>query len=113
MNPSFVQSLDQTTWARGMGLLSLGIILGFQRVAPKWRASCGRRRLDRPVGLLDLAARGVMYRRAAPGFPVPSLPARDLLSDIPLLFAAALGISLVAMAIQLTSGGFAGAAVYR
>ena len=58
--------------------------------------------------LLDLAARGVDVIGVLPqGFPLPALPSVPL-ADIPLLFAAALGISLVAIGDTIsTSGGFA------
>ena len=58
--------------------------------------------------VLDLAARGVSVIGVLPqGFPLPSLPAVPL-ADIPLLFAAAIGISLVAIGDTIsTSGGFA------
>ena len=64
--------------------------------------------------VLDLAARGVAVIGVLPqGFPVPALPSVAA-SDLPLLFAAAVGISLVAIGDTIsTSGGFAARAGYE
>ena len=102
-------------WALGIGVLSLGIILGL-----KWRSPRTPGILVAVVvsiGLsvvLDLAARGVSVIGVLPqGFPLPSFPSVGA-SDIPLLMASALGISLVAIGDTIsTSGGFAGRAGYE
>ena len=64
--------------------------------------------------MLDLAARGVSVIGVLPqGFPLPSFPAVPV-EDIPLLLAAAVGISLVAVGDTIsTSGGFAARAGYE
>ena len=107
---AFVQNLDKTNpWALGIGLLSLAIILGLQRVAPRVPGILVAVVVSIALSIvLDLAARGVSVIGVLPqGFPVPSLP-EGTLSDIPLLFAAAVGISLVAIGDTIsTSGGFA------
>ena len=79
---AFLQNLDQTNgWALGIGLLSLGIILGLQRVAP--RAPGILVAVVVSIGLsvvLDLAAHGVSVIGVLPqGFPVPSIPTRGRL----------------------------------
>ncbi len=102
-------------WALGIGLLSLGIILGL-----KWRSPRTPGILIAVVvsiGLsivLDLVARGVSVIGVLPqGFPLPSIPDVQA-SDVPLLFASALGISLVAVGDTIsTSGGFASRAGYE
>jgi high affinity sulfate transporter 1 len=107
---AFVQGLDQTnTWALGIGLLSLVLILGLKRLSPRTPGILVA--VVVAIGLsvvLDLAARGVSVIGVLPqGFPMPTLPAVQA-SDIPLLFAAAVGISLVAIGDTIsTSGGFA------
>jgi high affinity sulfate transporter 1 len=107
---AFLQNLDQTNgWALGIGALSLAIILVLQRVAP--RAPGILVAVVVSLGLsvvLDLAAHGVSVIGVLPqGFPVPSIPKTDA-SDLPLLFGAAIGISLVAIGDTIsTSGGFA------
>ena len=107
---TFVQNLDQTNpWALGIGLLSLGIIIGLQRVAP--RAPGILVAVVVSIGLsivLDLAGRGVSVIGVLPqGFPVPSIPTTEP-GISPFLFAAAIGISLVAIGDTIsTSGGFA------
>ena len=107
---AFIQGLDQTNpWALGIGLLSLGIILGLMRVSPRTPGILIA--VVVAIGLsmvLDLAAHGVSVIGVLPqGFPRPTLPAVPV-ADIPLLFAAALGISLVAIGDTIsTSGGFA------
>ena len=107
---AFLRGLDQTNpWALGIGLLSLGIILGLQRVAPRTPGILVAVVVAIALSmLLDLASRGVDVIGVLPqGFPLPALPSVPL-SDIPLLFAAALGISLVAIGDTIsTSGGFA------
>ncbi len=107
---AFLQGLDQTNaWALGIGLLSLAIILGLKRLAP--RAPGILVAVVVAIGLsivLDLASHGVSVIGVLPqGFPMPSLPSAPL-SDVPLLFASAVGISLVAIGDTIsTSGGFA------
>jgi len=107
---AFVQGLDQTNaWALGIGLLSLVLILGLKRLSPRTPGILVA--VVVAIGLsvvLDLAARGVSVIGVLPqGFPMPTLPAVQA-SDIPLLFAAAVGISLVAIGDTIsTSGGFA------
>ena len=107
---AFIADLDETNiWALGIGLLSLGIILGLRRLAPRVPGILVA--VVAAIGLsivLDLAARGVSVIGVLPqGFPTPALPAASA-SDIPLLLATAAGISLVAIGDTIsTSGGFA------
>jgi high affinity sulfate transporter 1 len=107
---AFVQGLDQTNaWALGIGLLSLVIILGLMRVSPRTPGILVAVVVAIALSIsLDLAAHGVSVIGVLPqGFPRPTLPAVPV-SDIPLLFAAAMGISLVAIGDTIsTSGGFA------
>ena len=107
---AFLQGLDQTNpWALGIGLLSLGIILGLKRVSPRTPGILVAVVVAIALSiLLDLASHGVSVIGVLPqGFPLPTLPVVPV-SDIPLLFAAALGISLVAIGDTIsTSGGFA------
>jgi high affinity sulfate transporter 1 len=107
---AFLRSLDQTNyWALGVGLLCLVIILGLKRFAP------------RAPGILvavviaiifsaifNLAEKGVSVIGVLPqGFPLPVFPVVNL-SDIPILFGAAIGMSLVAVGDTIsTSAGFA------
>ena len=113
---AFVQGLDMTNpWALGIGLLSLGIILGLKRVSPRTPGILIAVVVAIVLSVvLDLASRGVSVIGVLPqGFPLPSLPAAHL-SDIPLLFAAAIGISLVAIGDTIsTSGGFASRGGYE
>ena len=72
---AFVESLDQTNpWALGIGLLSLGIILGLRRLAPRTPGILVA--VVVAIGLsivLDLAAHGVSVIGVLPqGFPVPA-----------------------------------------
>ena len=107
---AFLQNLDQTNvWALGIGLLSLAIILGLQRAAPRAPGILVAVVVSIALSVvLDLAAHGVSVIGVLPqGFPVPSIPRADV-SDLPLLFGAAIGISLVAIGDTIsTSGGFA------
>jgi high affinity sulfate transporter 1 len=106
----FLANLDQTNvWALGVGLLTLGIIVGLKR----WRPSVPGILVGVIVamvasGALDLAARGVAVVGVLPeGFPMPSLPAVEL-SDLPLLIGGAIGITLVAVGDTVSvSSGFA------
>jgi len=113
---AFLQNLDKTNpWALGIGLISLAIILGFQRLAP--RAPGILVAVVVSIGLsivLDLAAHGVSVIGVLPqGFPVPSLPGAPL-DDLPVLLAAAVGISLVAIGDTISvSGGFAARSGYE
>ena len=96
-------------WALGIGLLSLVIILGLKRLSPRTPGILVA--VVVAIGLsvvLDLAARGVSVIGVLPqGFPVPTIPSVEA-SDIPVLLAAAVGISLVAIGDTIsTSGGFA------
>ncbi len=113
---AFLQNLDRTNpWALGIGLLSLAIILGFKRLAPKAPGILVAVVVSIALSmLLDLAAHGVAVIGVLPqGFPVPSLP-HGTLSDIPLLIAAAIGISLVAIGDTISvSGGFAARSGYE
>jgi len=113
---AFLQGLDMTnTWALAIGLVSLGIILGLKRLSPRTPGILIA--VVVAIGLsvaLDLASRGVSVIGVLPqGFPLPSFPAVPV-SDMPLLFAAAVGISLVAIGDTISvSGGFAARAGYE
>jgi len=113
---AFFDGLEMTNpWALGIGLLSLGLILGLKRLSPRTPGILVA--VVIAIGLsilLDLAARGVDVIGVLPqGFPVPTFPAVDVV-DIPLLVASALGISLVAVGDTIsTSGGFAARAGYE
>jgi high affinity sulfate transporter 1 len=113
---AFVQGLDMTNpWALGIGLLSLAIILGLKRASPRTPGILIAVVVAIVLSIvLDLASRGVSVIGVLPqGFPLPSLPAAHL-SDIPVLFAAAIGISLVAIGDTIsTSGGFASRGGYE
>ncbi len=113
---AFLQSLDLTNpWALGIGLLSLVIILGLKKLSPRTPGILVAVVVS--IGLsivLDLEGRDVAVIGMLPqGFPLPSFPAVPL-EDIPVLFASALGISLVAIGDTIsTSGGFARRAGYE
>ena len=113
---AFVKSLDMTNpWALAIGMLSLAIILGLKRISPRTPGILIAVVVAIVLSvLLDLASRGVSVIGVLPqGFPLPSLPAAHL-SDIPLLLAAAIGISLVAIGDTIsTSGGFASRGGYE
>jgi high affinity sulfate transporter 1 len=107
---AIVANLGQAhPWTLGAGLLTLAVILGVRRWAPRLPAV-----LLAVVAaiaasvLLDLASKGVATVGVLPqGFPLPSLPLVQL-SDLPLLAATALGMSLVAIGDTIsTSAGFA------
>ncbi len=107
---AFLTNLNETNpWALAVGLLSLVIILGLK----KWK--------PRTPGILiavvtaivistvfDLAAKGVPVIGVLPqGFPRPSFPTVEW-SMLPILAAAALGMSLVTIGDTIsTSAGFA------
>jgi MFS superfamily sulfate permease-like transporter len=107
---AFVQGVDQTNaWALGIGLLSLVIIVGLMRVSPRTPGILVAVVVAIALSIaLDLASHGVAVIGVLPqGFPLPTLPAVPV-TDIPLLVAGALGISLVAIGDTIsTSGGFA------
>src|SRR4051794_2906615 len=107
---AFLGNLEQTNyWALGIGLLSLGIILGLGRIAPRTPGILVAVVTSIVLSVvLDLAAHGVAVIGVLPqGFPVPAIPRADP-GDLPLLFGAAIGISLVAIGDTIsTSGGFA------
>jgi high affinity sulfate transporter 1 len=92
-----------------VGLLTLGILVGLKRWAPKLPGVLFAVLAAILVtAVLDLAARGVSTVGVLPqGFPLPSLP-RVPLADLPILAATALGISLVAIGDTIsTSASFA------
>ncbi len=102
-------------WALGIGLLSLAIILGLKRASPRTPGILIA--VVVAIGasiVLDLASRGVSVIGVLPqGFPVPSFPAVPT-EDLPVLFAAAVGIALVAIGDTISvSGGFAARAGYE
>ena len=107
---AFLQNLDQTNfWALGIGVLSLIIILGLKRWKPRIPGILVA--VVVAIGLsalLNLADKGVSVIGVLPqGFPLPSFPQIEF-SDLPLLAAAALGMSLVAVGDTIsTSAGFA------
>lgn len=106
----FLENIDQTNfWALGVGLLCLIIILGLRRWKPRVPGILVA--VVIAIGLsasLNLADKGVSVIGVLPqSFPLPSLPS-VMLSDLPLLAAAALGMSLVAVGDTISvSAGFA------
>jgi high affinity sulfate transporter 1 len=113
---AFLQELDMTNpWALGIGLLSLAIILGLQRLSPRTPGILIAVVVAMALSVVfDLAARGVSVIGGLPqGFPRPTFPGVPI-ADMPLLFAAAVGISLVAIGDTISvSGGFAGRTGYE
>ena len=113
---AFVAGLDQTNaWALGIGLVSLAIILGLKALAPRTPGILVAVVVSIVVSIvLDLASHGVSVIGVLPqGFPLPSIPAVPV-SDIPLLVAGAVGISLVAIGDTIsTSGAFASRGGYE
>ena len=113
---AFFAGLDQTNlWALGIGLLSLAIILGLKAFAPRTPGILVAVAASIVISMvLDLASRGVSVIGVLPqGFPMPSVPAVQL-SDIPMLLAGAVGISLVAIGDTIsTSGAFASRGGYE
>jgi len=107
---AFLKSLDQTNyWAIGVGLLCLIIILGLKHWAPRVPGILVAVVVAIVVSaLFNFADRGVSVIGVLPqGFPLPVFPAVKL-SDLPILFGAALGMSLVAVGDTIsTSAGFA------
>lgn len=106
----FFGNLEQTNyWALGVGLLTLGIILALKRWLPHVPGILVAVVAAIVVTtVLSLPARGVDTVGVLPqGFPRPALPRAEI-SDLPLLAATALGISLVAVGDTIsTSAGFA------
>ena len=77
---AFVQNLDKTNpWALGIGLLSLAIILGLQRVAPQVPGILVAVVVSIALSIVarPRRPRGVGHRRAAAGIPGAVAPARD------------------------------------
>ena len=113
---TFVQDLDETNyWALAIGLVSLAIILGLRVVAPRTPGILVAVVVSLVASVvLDLAARGVDVIGALPqGFPLPSIPIVPL-ADIPVLLAAAVGITLVAVGDTIsTSSAFASRGGYE
>jgi high affinity sulfate transporter 1 len=106
----FLKNLNQTNpWTLAVGLLSLFLILGLKRWAPRIPGVLIAVVVSIAVtSFFDLAAKGVATIGVLPqGFPLPSFPSVEL-SDLPLLVATAFGISLVAVGDTIsTSTGFA------
>jgi len=107
---AFLKNLDQTNpWTLAVGLLSLFLILGLKRWAPRIPGVLVAVVVAIAATVFfDLAAKGVATVGTLPqGFPLPSFP-RVELSALPLLVATAFGISLVAVGDTIsTSAGFA------
>jgi high affinity sulfate transporter 1 len=107
---TFLTSLEMTNaWALGVGLLCLLIILGLRRWKPRLPGILIAVVVAIAISaLLNLSGRGVSIIGVLPqGFPAPSIPIVKL-SDLPLLAAAALGMSLVTVGDTIsTSAGFA------
>lgn len=106
----FLQNLDQTNvYALFLGLFCLITILGLKKRKPTWPGIL----IAVTAAILfttvfDLATQGVDVVGVLPqGFPRPAFPSVKL-SDIPILLATAVGISLVAIGDTIsTSAGFA------
>jgi high affinity sulfate transporter 1 len=107
---AIVTQLGQTNpWTFAVGLLTLGIILGLRRWAPRAPGILFAVLAAIIVtSLFNLPAHGVSTVGILPqGFPLPQLPLVPL-SDLPILIATAFGISLVAIGDTIsTSAGFA------
>jgi len=107
---AFLTNLGQTnTYALGVGLLCLVIILGLKRWAPRIPGILVAVVVAIAATVIfDLASKGVAIVGELPqGFPAPSFPMVEL-SDLAPLAAAALGITLVAIGDTIsTSAGFA------
>jgi high affinity sulfate transporter 1 len=96
-------------WTLAVGLLTLAIILVLRRVAPRLPGVLIAVLVAITVTVLfGLTARGVDVVGVLPqGFPAPSFPSVTL-SDLPLLVATAVGMSLLAIGDTIsTSTGFA------
>jgi high affinity sulfate transporter 1 len=113
---AFANGLSLTNpWALAVGGGSLAIILVLKRFSPRTPGILIAVVVAIGASIaLDLAAKGVSTIGVLPqGFPVPTFPRVDL-QDIPLLLAAAVGISLVSIGDTIsTSGGFANRAGYE
>jgi high affinity sulfate transporter 1 len=107
---AIVAQLGQTNpWTLLVGLLTLGIILGLRRWAPRAPGILFAVLAAIVVtSLFNLPAHGVATVGTLPqGFPLPQLPLVSL-ADLPILIATAFGISLVAIGDTIsTSAGFA------
>jgi high affinity sulfate transporter 1 len=107
---AFVQNLDQTNvWALGIGLMSLAIILGLKQLSPRTPGILVAVVVSIALSIaLDLAAHGVDVIGTLPqGFPTPAIPVVPA-EDLVILFASAVGISLVAIGDTIsTSSAFA------
>jgi high affinity sulfate transporter 1 len=107
---AIVTQLGQTNfWTFAVGLLTLIIIVGLRRWAPRAPGMLFAVFAAIIVtSLLNLPAHGVAIVGVLPqGFPLPQFP-RASLSDLPILAATAFGISLVAIGDTIsTSAGFA------
>jgi high affinity sulfate transporter 1 len=107
---AIVTQLGQTNpWTLLAGLLTLGIILGQRRWAPRAPGILIAVVAAIAVTVLfNLPAYGVVTVGTLPqGFPLPQFP-RVSLADLPILVATAFGISLVAIGDTIsTSAGFA------
>jgi high affinity sulfate transporter 1 len=107
---AFLNNLYQTNpWTLAVGLLTLFVILGLKRWAPRVPGVLVAVVLSILITqFFDLAAKGVSTVGALPqGFPLPSLPGAGL-SALPLLIGTAFGISLLAIGDTIsTSTGFA------
>ena len=114
---AFVGSLDMTNaWALGIGLLSLGIIVGLQRLAPRVPGILVAVVVAIALSIvLDLAERTTSPSSACCRRGSRSRPSRpSTCPDIPVLLAGAVGISLVAIGDTIsTSGGFAARSGYE
>jgi high affinity sulfate transporter 1 len=105
-----LSNLESTNpWTLAAGLLTLAIILILRRVAPRLPGVLIAVLVAIAVtALFGLPARGVDVVGVLPqGFPAPSFPSVTL-SDLPLLVATAVGMSLLAIGDTIsTSTGFA------
>jgi high affinity sulfate transporter 1 len=107
---AFLQTLDLTNpWALAIGVVSLAIILGLRWRSPRMPGILVAVVVSMVAStVLDLAGRGVDVIGVLPqGFPLPTLPAVPL-EDVAILFASAVGITLVAVGDTIsTSSAFA------
>jgi MFS superfamily sulfate permease-like transporter len=107
---AFLENLAHTHfWALGVGLLALAIIFTLRRWAPRVPGILVAVIVAIAVSaLFDLGGQGVDVVGVLPqGFPMPSFPAVAI-TDLPVLAAGALGITLVAIGDTISiSSGFA------
>ncbi len=105
-----LSNLDLTNpWTLAVGLLTLTIILGLRRKAPQWPSVLIAVLAAITLTVIfDLTTKNVDVVGVLPkGFPAPSFPSVKV-SDMPLLVATALGMSLLAIGDTIsTSTGFA------